>query len=231
MNAKNHLLEICCDSLASALTAQTGGADRLELCSVLSLDGLTPSAGLLTEVKKRLSIPVFVMIRPRGGGFCYSGSELEVMLADIKAAKSLGADGIVSGILTSDNRINIPQTQLLIAAAHPLPFTVHKAFDRVNDQLEALEILKNLGVNRILTSGGRENAVAGKSVLEELQKNAGDQLRIMAGGGVRAENLPILMQVEGLTEFHSSARGKGSEEVDLAEVAALRRVLNGRLGH
>lgn len=219
-------LEICCDSLTSALAAQAGGADRIELCSALSLDGLTPSAGLLAEVNKHLTIPVFVMIRPRGGDFCYTEDELLVMLADIRLAKELGADGIVSGPLAADGRVDVRRTRQLLAAASPLPFTFHKAFDRTPDLLEALSTLKDLGVDRILTSGGAETALAGKALLGQLQDRAGDRLRIMAGGGVRSGNMAELTAMGNLLEFHSSARGKNGHETEAREVAALKALLS-----
>lgn len=202
---KNYLLEICCDHLESALAAQNGGAHRIELCAALATDGITPSAGLLSMVIQRLSIPVFVLVRPRPGNFVYNERELETMLLDIHQCKALGAAGIVSGALLADNTIDRKATAKLIAAAAPLPFTFHKAFDITPDPLAALDTLMELGAARVLTSGQVPKAVDGKDLLEEMAKKGKGHLEILCGGGVRDHNLETLMAVPGLTEFHSSA--------------------------
>ncbi|MCB0629865.1 MAG: copper homeostasis protein CutC [Saprospiraceae bacterium] len=206
------LLEICCDHLHSALAAQAGGADRIELCSALATDGLTPSAGLLKQLKEQLSIPIFVLIRPRPGNFVYSQSEVAVMIADIEQARSLGANGIVSGALTENNEIDLPATRSLIAAAGPLPFTFHKAFDLTPDPVQALDQLIDLGAARVLTSGQADSAVAGKSMLQQLADRAGEQLRILCAGGIRDHNIALLLNLEGIHEFHSAALNRHSDD-------------------
>lgn len=199
------LLEICCDHLHSALAAQAGGADRIELCAALSTDGITPSAGLLKQIKEQLDIPVFVLIRARPGNFVYSKEEIAVMVADIEQAKTLGADGIVSGALTESGQIDVPATTALITAAGELPFTFHKAFDLVPDPFAALDQLLVLGAARVLTSGLAASAIAGKPVLQQLADRAGEQLQILCAGGIRDYNIAELLDLDGVQEFHSAA--------------------------
>lgn len=218
-------LEICCASYTSALAAQSGGADRIELCMGLELDGLTPSPGLLRKTRQSLSIPVFVLIRPRAGNFCYSEDEMEVMLEDIAQSKTLGADGIVCGALHPDGRLHYEQTARLVAAAHPLPFTFHRAFDVCTAPLEAIDQLVSLGVSRILTSGGAPNALAGAEALRRYIEYAGDRLRIMAGGGIRPDNLSLLLQTAPLQEVHSSAKPPGGIETAVGVVEQLRALV------
>src|ERR1051325_10857840 len=155
------LIEACVDSVASALAAERGGAGRVELCDNLFDGGTTPSAGMISAVKATVKIPVFVIIRPRGGGFVYSYDELSVMRLDIEAARMLGADGIVLGALTNDARVDEEQLQPLLDAAKGLPVTFHRAFDLTRDRAEALETLMRLKIERVLTSGGATTAIEG----------------------------------------------------------------------
>lgn len=201
------ILEICCDRLSSAVNAQAGGADRIELCTALSTDGLTPSAGLIATVRRQLSIPVYVLIRPRPGHFIYTPAEVEVMLYDIHQAKALGVDGIVSGALTPTAAIDMAVTRQLIAAARPLPFTFHRAFDQTSDATAALAALIDLGAERVLTSGQAAKAVAGRQMLSSLTEQAAGRIVILAAGGIRPHNIAPLLDVAGLHEFHSSAAG------------------------
>lgn len=202
---KKYLLEICCDHLESAIAAQAGGAQRIELCAALATDGITPSAGLQAQVMKHLSIPVFVLIRARPGNFVYNERELESMLFDIHQSKGLGAAGIVSGALLPDHTIDREATAQLIAAAAPLPFTYHKAFDLTPDPLAALDILIELGADRVLTSGQVPKAMDGKDLLAQLAQRGQDRISILVGGGVRDHNLGELMGIAGIEEFHSAA--------------------------
>ena len=158
-------VEICVGDVASAIAAEAGGADRIELCDNLAVGGTTPSAGTIAESCRRLSIPVHVLIRPRGGDFIYSEPEIAVMRHDIETAKALGAAGVVLGVLTADGAIDRDQTAALIALARPLSVTFHKAFDQTAEPLEALETLIDLGVERVLTSGGRPTALEGIETL------------------------------------------------------------------
>ena len=242
------LLEIAVTSVYSAKEAVLGGASRLELCTNLAQGGITPSFGLIQQVKAAVPVPVFVLIRPRKADFFYDDAEFAVMLADIAAAKEAGADGIVSGILQADGNIDQERTRQLIEATRPLSFTFHRAFDMCLDPLAGMEQLIELGVDRILTSGQQATAVEGKERIQQLIELAVGRIIIMAGGGVRPQNIQELLNVPGLTEFHSSAKGitksemlfkghtpMGSEsvkeefqwnEVDREIVTALRKALD-----
>lgn len=201
-----YTLEICCDSIQSALYAQEAGADRIELCDNLKEGGTTPSAAKIKLLKQYLTIPVAVLIRPRPGDFCYAPHEMEVMLENIHIAKSFGADVIVSGALTEKMDIHIEQTTRLIEAAKPLPFVFHKAYDMCRRPMEALEQLVQMGVERILTSGQKATALEGMLLLKELVAAANGRIEIMAGGGVRPANLSAILQVPGLCDIHSAAK-------------------------
>lgn len=203
------------------MATERGGAHRIELCTGLELDGLTPSAGLLAEVKKAIALPVFVLIRPRGGDFSYSEEEIQVMLADIHYAREMGADGIVSGALRTDGVLHIEHTHRLVEASGKLPFTFHKAFDVCSQPLDALEALAGMGVARILTSGCQPNALAGIDMLRQLKASAGNRLSIMCGGGVRSTNIAQIAAQTGLAEFHSSARPAGAKDTVQEEVSRL----------
>lgn len=224
------LLEICCDSLTSALTAEAAGADRIELCACLECDGLTPSAGLLASVLAQVSLPVFAMARPRPGDFIYSETEVEVILADIADAKARGAAGIVSGALLPGNkRIDAATTRALVEAARPLPLTFHRAFDLVAAPFQALQELADLGVARVLTSGGAPRALDALEALRSYQEDIAGRLTIVACGKIRAENLAVIADIESLTEFHSAARpAHGPDTVDQDEVATMARILVGK---
>jgi len=196
------LVEACVDSVASALAAERGGARRLELCDALFDGGTTPSAGMIAACKEAVSIPVFVMIRPRGGGFVYSDVERDVMRRDVVAARDLGADGVVIGGLRSDSSIDLGLVRCLGEAAHELPVTFHRAFDLTPDPQAALESLVDAGVQRVLTAGGASTAAEGASVLAKLVRQAGSRLVVLAGGGVREENVQTLVSVAGVREVH-----------------------------
>ena len=190
------------DSVESALAAERGGARRLELCDALFDGGTTPSAGMIAACRDRVSIPVFVIIRPRGGGFVYSEPELDVMRRDVAAAGELGADGVVIGVLRRDGGIDEQQTRSLVDAAGDLPVTFHRAFDFVPDPGEAMETLISAGITRILTSGGAPTAREGVATLASLVRQAGDRLVVMAGGGVREENVKAIVDGSGVHEVH-----------------------------
>lgn len=197
-------LEICANSLQSALNAQMAGADRIELCSELSVGGITPSLGLLKLIKEKIDIPVHVLIRPRSGNFNYTNDEFEQMKNDIQLCKDLGFAGIVSGVLSENNSIDIKRTQELIDISKPLSFTFHRAFDCVPKPEQALEKLIQLGVNRILTSGQKDKAIDGLELLKRLKNQAKDQLIILPGSGIRPENAEVFREA-GFDEIHSSA--------------------------
>jgi copper homeostasis protein len=196
------LVEACVDSVASAVAAERGGAGRLELCDNLFDGGTTPSAGMISAVKAAVKIPVFVIVRPRGGGFVYSDAELGVMRLDIEAAKMLGADGIATGALAADARVSPDQMRPLMDAAGAMPVTFHRAFDLTPDLDASLEALTTLGVQRILTSGGAATALEGVARIAALAKRGSGSITVMAGGGVREENVQEIVHRAGVAEVH-----------------------------
>jgi copper homeostasis protein len=196
------LVEACVDSVASSLAAERGGARRLELCDALFDGGTTPSAGMIAACKAAVSIPVFVIIRPRGGGFVYSDAERDVMRRDVVVARELGADGVVIGGLRPDGGVDLALVRSLVEAAQELPVTFHRAFDLTPDLEASLESLADAGVQRILTSGGAPTAAEGATTLAALVRRAGSRLVVMAGGGVREENVRSLVSVSGVREVH-----------------------------
>jgi copper homeostasis protein len=199
-------LEVCIDSVESALAAQRGGAKRIELCSDLIEGGVTPGAGLIASVRRHAAIDLFVMIRPRGGDFLYSDLEFEVMQLEIEHARQLGADGIVLGLLDEQGNIDIDRTRELVALAAPLPVTFHRAIDMSPNLPAAVLDVIATGASRILTSGGCANAVAGMAEIGRMVEAADGRVSIMAGGGLNADNIATIAQVTGAREFHSSAR-------------------------
>jgi copper homeostasis protein len=200
---KRHMqVEICVGDIASAMAAESGGADRVELCDNLAVGGTTPSAGTIAESCRRLSIPVHVLIRPRAGDFVYSEPEIAVMRHDIERAKSLGAAGVVLGVLTANGTIDRDQTAEFIALARPLCITFHKAFDQTREPLNALETLIELGVERVLTSGGKSTALDGIETLAKLVDRASDKVVVMAGGRLSTSNLEIVIRQSRVSEVH-----------------------------
>ncbi|XP_006925951.1 LOW QUALITY PROTEIN: copper homeostasis protein cutC homolog [Pteropus alecto] len=205
--ANGFLMEVCVDSVESAINAERGGADRIELCSSLLEGGTTPSMGVLQVVKQCVQIPVFVMIRPRGGDFLYSDREVEVMKADIHLAKLYGADGLVFGALTEDGHIDKELCMSLVALCRPLPVTFHRAFDMVHDPMAALETLLTLGFERVLTSGWEvTSALEGLPLIKRLIDQAKGRIVVMPGGGITDRNLQRILEGSGAAEFHCSAR-------------------------
>lgn len=207
------LVEVCCNSYESALNAQKAGADRIELCSELGVGGLTPSYGLLKLTKAALDIPINVLIRPRGGHFTYSNTELKVMKEDIAFCKEIGINGIVSGVLTKDFYIHQDQTTELLEAAEFMEFTFHRAFDWVINPAEAIGELEELGIDTILTSGQQPNAHKALKFLSELQSRT-KKIQIMAGGGVNFSNA-IQFKEAGLQAVHLSG-SKFGQVVDVS---------------
>ena len=206
------LLEICANSYQSALNAQKAGAHRIELCSELSIGGITPSYELLKKVMKDIHIPVYVLIRPRGGDFSYSKEEFEIMKENILICKELGCKGIVSGVLHTDNRIDIKRTQELIALSIPLSFTFHRAFDEVPEPITAIHELMSMGVDRLLTSGQKNTAIEGLDLIVELQKIAKNKLIIMPGSGINDLNCKTF-KIAGFKEIHASASKKITKHI------------------
>lgn len=199
------LIEVCVDSVESALAAEAGGADRIELCQDLCEGGLTPSAGLLAVVRERVKLPIAVMIRPRGADFHYSDAEFEVMRRDLVAAKQARANMIVLGLLTPTGTIDRARTAELVALARPLPVTFHRAFDMTRDAAEALDRLIGLGIERVLTSGLERTVVEGLDTILALQQQAGGRILVVPGGGITERNLPKILAATHAQEFHVSA--------------------------
>jgi copper homeostasis protein len=199
------ILEICVDSPFSALAADAGGADRIELCENLDQGGVTPSMAKIKIIRKLVDIPIFLLIRPRKGDFLYAEAEFDIMLEDIHIAKDLGIDGFVSGVLLPDGHIDRIRTARLIQAAGSLPFTFHRAFDQCVNPHLALEQLIDLGVSTILSSGGQSSAPLGASNLKDYVHAAEGRIGFLAGGGIRPENVDALVDIPGLFGLHASA--------------------------
>lgn len=200
------LLEVCVDSVESALAAERGGAHRVELCSNLLEGGVTPSAGQIATVRHRVSIGLYVMIRPRGGDFCYSADEFETMEQDVLTARQLGADGIVFGILKQDGQVDIDRTRHLVKIARPLRVTFHRAFDMSIDLSQALEDIIDAGVDRVLTSGGEQTVAEGTTTVRQLVRAAKGRLIVMAGSGIAEGNVRRIIAQTGISEIHASVK-------------------------
>ena len=200
-------LEICVDSAASAAAAEEGGASRLELCSNLIDGGTTPSIGQVRTLLRATSLPVHVMVRPRGADFLYSSEEIDTMVEDIRAIRDAGAAGVVLGVLSSDGSVDEQLLRRLVSEAAPLPVTFHRAIDVSSDLLEALEACVRCGVRRILSSGGAPSAVDGAPMLRRLVEAAAGRLTVAAAGGLTEENAAELAISTGADELHGSLRG------------------------
>ena len=241
----NYIIEIATTDYLTTKAAIDGGADRIELCASLVEGGTTPSAGLIKQCKENFSVPIFPIIRPRGGDFLYTDDEFRLMITDILIAKQFGCEGIVTGLLEKDGNIDVSRTAVLVELAFPMEVSFHRAFDRCLDPFKALEQLIEIGCQRLLTSGQQPAAPEGIELIAELVKKANEKIIIMPGSGVRKENIKLLAERTGAVEFHSSLRGKqrtkmeflhpaflNSEEsysnpsIDPDEVKALRKALN-----
>ncbi len=201
--ASEILLEVCLDSVASAIAAEQGGARRVEVCCNLAEGGITPSAGLMAMVRKRITIAMHVLIRPRAGDFCYSDDEFEVMKRDIVLAKQLGANGVAFGVLDAQGRVDVPRTRQLTEVARPLSVTFNRAFDVSADLRAALEDVVKVPVDRVLTSGGKRTAKEGMDVIAQLVNQSAGRVGILACGQVRAENVAAIVEKTGVREVHA----------------------------
>ena len=196
------LVEVCVDSVESAVAAEGGGAGRVELCSNLLEGGVTPSAGLIAAVRDKISIGLHVMIRPRAGDFCYSEEEIEIMRRDIVAAKDLGTDGVVLGVLNSEGLVDTPLTRELTELARPLKVTFHRAFDMSANLPLALEDVCAIGVDYLLTSGGEPTCLQGAEMIAQLVKAARGRVSVMAGAGIGHEEAAGIIEATGVREIH-----------------------------
>jgi len=200
------VIEIAANSLQSAINAQLGGATRIELCSDLELGGITPSAGLIRKVRSALHIPIYVLIRPRAGDFIYSDFEFETMLADIEFCKSENIDGIVTGVLDNNAKIDKERLLLIKEVAGAMPVTFNRAFDVTASSEEAIQTLIECGVERVLTSGQKSSAIDGRFLIKQLADKVGKKIIIMAGSGINENNILPISEFTGVNEFHTSSK-------------------------
>jgi copper homeostasis protein len=200
------LLEIAANSAASALAAQAGGADRIELCTALEVGGLTPTHAQIAMARERVDLPIYVLIRPRAGDFVYSDLEFETMERDIRNCAALGCDGVVIGALDAEGHVDVPRCRALIAAAGTLGVTFHRAFDVSRDPRRALEDIVALRCERVLSSGARDSALAGAALLRELVVQAGGRITVMPGASIDDTNIATIRTLTGAREFHASAK-------------------------
>lgn len=207
------ILEVCVDSVTSAVTAEKYGASRIELCSGLAIGGLTPSAGLIQRVRSIVSIPIYVLIRPREGDFLYSDDEIKTMKENITICKQANVDGVVFGALNSDGTVNVTVMKQLIHHASPLQITFHRAIDMCVDSLAAIPILIQLGCSRVLTSGGMGCAVEGLSTIKKMQEIASNKIIIMPGGGITPNNVKTIVNESGVIEIHASGRSSSESKM------------------
>lgn len=205
---KSDLFEVCAGSVQDCINAQLCGADRVELNSALHLGGLTPSLAMLRLVKEKTSLKVVCMDRPRAAGFCYDDVEIETMFEDAKILLENGADGISFGFLNSDATINVTETKKMVELIHQYQkeAVFHRAFDCVDDPMHAIKQLIDCGVDRILTSGLQPTALQGSSVIAKLQSEFGNQIELLAGSGINANNIRALKEQTGLHQFHGSCK-------------------------
>lgn len=236
-------LEICANGVKSAIAAQNGGANRIELCTNLLEGGTTPSYGIIEWCTNNLAIEVWPIIRPRGGDFVYSKEEFETILIDINYAKQVGCTGIVVGILNQQANVDIERCAEIIAMAYPMPVVFHRAFDRCANLESALTQIIDLGFVRVLTSGGKSNAYDGRFTIANLVKQAAGKIEIMPGAGITAGNLVEIAEITKATSFHTTAKSLvnndpsfasslittidySHQETDVAKVKELKNILN-----
>lgn len=222
---KNFLFELCTESLNSARAAEAGGADRIELCANLRVGGVTPGFNLMSTTIEALSIPVHVLIRPRGGDFVYSAEEFVEMRRQVEQAKQAEAAGVVLGVLRADGSVDVERSRALVVLAHPMTVTFHRAFDTVPDLSEALEAVIQTGVDCLLTSGGQPDVLAGADAIRRLREQAGGRLDLMAGGGLTLGNLTEVVRRSGASYLHGSLTGRrkndAGREMNAEEAAVL----------
>lgn len=210
----NYTIEIAVTDYTTAKSAVEGGADRIELCTALTEGGITPSFGLIQQCRNDFDIAIFPILRPRSGDFLYTEEEFDIIKRDALLCKQIGCDGVVVGFLNSDGTINQKPTADIVEAVYPLEVTFHRAFDRCNDPLTALEAIIDAGCQRILTSGQQPTAMEGVDLIKELVNAANDRIIIMPGSGVRKENIKTLAETTGAVEFHTSLRNTKNSSME-----------------
>jgi copper homeostasis protein len=220
------ILEIACFNLQSAIIAAQAGADRIELCSTYSVGGITPSKEIIKQAREKISIPIYVMIRPCAGNFIYTDEEFEKMKSEILFCKQNNIEGIVFGILNEDKTVDVNRCKELVELAKPMQATFHRAFDEIENSFEALEQIIDCGFTRILTSGKKKTAIEGAELISQLIQKANGRITILAGGGVRAENIVELKNKTGTTEFHSAAILGQSFTADENEIRKIKSILS-----
>ncbi|MCR4826236.1 MAG: copper homeostasis protein CutC [Bacteroidales bacterium] len=218
-------IEICCGSIQSAANAKAGGAVRIELCQGLVEGGTTPSHATIEYAVKELELQVFVLVRPRGGDFCYNELEIKTMEADVEFCKKAGVAGIVVGFLHPDGSIDTELTRRFVKLAAPLPVTFHRAFDRCPEPLKALEQIIDCGCARILTSGCKPTAIEGADLLKQLVQQANGRIKILAGSGVTPENAAALREKTGVSEIHGSCKITRADGVWETDAEAVKRLI------
>ena len=216
--------EIACFNSESTLVAYEAGADRVELCDNAEVGGTTPALYTLVGLRDKIPIPIFVMVRPRGGDFVYSSVEFEQMKADVDKFRAF-ANGFVFGMLSRDREVDVVRTSELVRKAYPLPCTFHRAFDDTTDLSVALEDVVKCGIRTVLTSGGKATAILGEEILVRLVEQAGGRVVVMPGGGVRSGNIVRLQRNTKATHFHSSALLEGEAVADADEIRQLKNRL------
>ena len=217
-----YVLEIACFNVQSCALAQEAGADRIEFCDDYYSGGITPSKSEIIEARKLLHIPLHVIIRPRGGNFVYTNEEIEQMKHDISFCKEHRIDGVVLGVLNSDNTINTSANKQLVALAKPMSVTFHRAIDECSHVEKAIEEIIELGFNKVLTSGGKQNALEGIDVLKKCQKIFGEKITIIPGGGIRSNTIEHIAQETQCCQFHSAAITDSTSISDPLEIKHLK---------
>ena len=209
----NHTVffELCVETLEAGRAAEAGGADRIELCSLLESGGVTPSVELVTGKLQALTIPVHVLIRPRAGNFCYSPEEFDRMCEQIEQARLAGASGIAVGVLCGDRRVDVERTRTLVELARPMDVTFHRAFDETPDLCDSLERVIETGADSLLTSGGAANVLSGAESIGNLRRQAGKRIQIIAGGGLRLDSLVEVVRRAGVYSLHGSLKRKNGK--------------------
>lgn len=211
------IFELCAETIEACLAAQEGGADRVELCAALEVQGLTPSHALVKQAVSQCKTPIHVMVRPRAGGFCYDASDFSIMRDEIHTIRSAGAAGVVLGALLPSGAVDIERTRALVQQAGPLEVTFHRAFDATPDLEQALEDVIAAGCHRILTSGGAADVVAGSATLARLAECASGRIAVAVGGGLRLHNARQVALRTHAQHFHSSLPPEDSAPASLAE--------------